>query len=122
MTHFPSSLWPCHLAILSETAALRAFLPLFKDNTSHALPGLFSRHIGSIVPVLVGITATGEEAHHRISALHCLRLLRDMGTLPAHERLMQQSTIVRGIKPALDDSRKAVRIAAVDCRNAWILL
>ena len=113
MTHFPSSLWPCHLAILSLRLQLSGhFCPYLK--TTHRMHSLDSSLVTleALYQSWWVSLQLGEEAHHRISALHCLRLLRDMGTLPAHERLMQQSTIVRGIKPALDDSRKAVRIAA----------
>ena len=39
-----------------------------------------------------------------------------------HERLRESDTIVKGIKGALDAQKKSVRSAAVECRNAWILL
>ena len=50
------------------------------------------------------------------------RCLASFASLPAERAMPYQPTVTRGLKKALDDPKRRVRLAAADARNDWYLL
>ncbi|BGP17780.1 hypothetical protein JCM10213v2_005822 [Rhodosporidiobolus nylandii] len=104
--------------------------PLLRANVIDALtvlvkevPGEVEHSVTSVVgKVLKGLTGEVKGkggVQLRLASLHFL------GTLPAHIPYLtlhsQKATIVKELGKAVDDPRRDVRKAAVDCRGRWYL-
>ncbi len=55
----------------------------------------------------------------RVSAVECLEAIV---TLPYSSVYPLRLVVVNGLGPVLDDPKRAVRKAAVRCRNEWFVL
>ena len=75
-------------------------------------------HLNTVTPILVKLSKpkAGSSALVRARAIDCLQVLT---ALPYHKLHPHKQSVVRGLVPALDDPRRAVRRRAVCCRNDW---
>ncbi|KAL8641640.1 MAG: hypothetical protein Q9228_001566 [Teloschistes exilis] len=55
----------------------------------------------------------------RFKALRCLQIFPGRGRVKESVLLPLKATIIRGVLPSLDDPKRHVRKAAVECRAAW---
>ncbi|GAA5866345.1 hypothetical protein JCM8547_000746 [Rhodosporidiobolus lusitaniae] len=107
--------------------------PLLRANVINALavlveqvPNEVDNSISSITTkVLKGLTGPTAVKTGRGAAQLRLSSLLFLGTLPAHIPYLtlhpQKATVLKELGKAIDDPRRDVRRAAVDCRGAWYL-
>ncbi|KAK9463018.1 Dos2-interacting transcription regulator of RNA-Pol-II-domain-containing protein [Lipomyces oligophaga] len=87
---------------------------------------LMTQHLNSIVPVLLKISTTAESGTSnsgtqvRVAALAALELFTK--SIGKEELRPYQQEILRNLAIALDDKKRTVRKAAVDCRQAYFAL
>ncbi|KAL9586270.1 MAG: hypothetical protein Q9203_003925 [Teloschistes exilis] len=60
-----------------------------------------------------------DTAKVRFKALRCLQIFPGRGRVKESVLLPLKATIIRGVLPSLDDPKRHVRKAAVECRAAW---
>ena len=82
---------------------------------------LFARHATTLVTLLldsarVDSARSQPHAAARMMALTCLSWL---ATLPFAQVHPLKHTVIKGLAPVIDDSKRAVRRHAVRCRNDW---
>eukprot|EP00510_Aplanochytrium_minuta_P000332 CAMPEP_0184023124 /NCGR_PEP_ID=MMETSP0954-20121128/11123_1 /TAXON_ID=627963 /ORGANISM="Aplanochytrium sp, Strain PBS07" /LENGTH=1147 /DNA_ID=CAMNT_0026305847 /DNA_START=93 /DNA_END=3536 /DNA_ORIENTATION=- len=84
-------------------------------------------HLGTIVPLLLRLVSVSQKhdtilvrAADRVRAIDCLSGIAT--SLPYPQIFPFKKTIGRGIMPALDDRKRAVRRKAVECKNLWLTL
>ncbi|GAA5888696.1 hypothetical protein JCM6882_009055 [Rhodosporidiobolus microsporus] len=106
--------------------------PLLRANVIDALTVLVKevpteverQIVGMVGKVLKGLTGEKGEKGKGAAQLR-LSSLTFLGTLPAHIPYMtlhsQKATILKELGKAIDDPRRDVRRAAVDCRGRWFL-
>lgn len=80
-------------------------------------PAVIEMHIDALVPLLLRLS-THEDADTRKIAIDCLA---GFVTLPHHICFRHRDNIIRGLKDAIDDRKRQVRIAAAKCRNKWFV-
>ncbi|KAJ8098350.1 Dos2-interacting transcription regulator of RNA-Pol-II-domain-containing protein [Lipomyces tetrasporus] len=83
---------------------------------------LISEHISTILPHILDSTAdkASNPPKVRVAALNCLAVLPR--ALPGEVVQPYRTEIIRRLAVALDDSRRAVRKAAVDCRQTYFAM
>lgn len=83
-------------------------------------PTAIEGHAGSLVnKLLKSVKATRQNSPQvRYLALNCLRSLP--GKIKESSLLPYKTLVTRGLLVALDDSKRSVRQAAVDCRYTWL--
>ncbi|KAM3581566.1 hypothetical protein VKS41_005732 [Umbelopsis sp. WA50703] len=83
------------------------------------LPLVAKQHIQSILPSLLKLSQanSGSTIQVRIAALDCLGRLP--GALQAQVLLPYANTVIKELASVLDDRKRLVRTAAVDCRTTW---
>lgn len=79
-------------------------------------PNMVSEHVSAFVPALLRLTTFRPKMAIRIAALDCLS---SFITLPFYKIFPYQKKIANELSAALDDPKRAVRKAAVKCRNQW---
>merc|ERR1711879_777723 len=77
---------------------------------------MVSEHVSAFVPALLRLTSFKPKMAIRIAALDCLS---SFITLPFYKIFPYQKKITNELSAALDDPKRAVRKAAVKCRNQW---
>ncbi|CAO3687157.1 unnamed protein product [Umbelopsis ramanniana] len=87
--------------------------------TLDQLPLVVKQHIQSIIPSLLELCRIhpGNTIAVRVDALDCLGRLTD--GLQAQVLMPFTSTVVKSLSYILDDRKRVVRQAAVDCRALW---
>jgi DNA repair/transcription protein MET18/MMS19 len=87
--------------------------------TLDQLPLVVKQHIQSIVPSLLELCRIhpGNTIAVRVDALDCLGRLTD--GLQAQVLMPFTSTVIKSLSYILDDRKRVVRQAAVDCRALW---
>jgi DNA repair/transcription protein MET18/MMS19 len=87
--------------------------------TLDQLPLVVKQHIQSIIQSLLGLSRAqpGNTIPVRIAALECLGRLTD--GLQAQVLIPYATTVIRELAEVLDDRKRLVRQAAVDCRALW---
>ena len=82
-------------------------------------PKAVEGHIGSLVTRLLRSANSShvDSTSVRLSALHCLRMFP--GKVKDSNLLPYRNAVERGLLTVLDDPKRHVRKAAVDCRAAW---
>jgi len=82
-------------------------------------PEIITRHVTSLVPMLLGLSKFQLSMKIRIEALKCLGALT---TLPHHAVYPYKTKVCRALADSVDDKKRLVRKEAVKCRNEWYLL
>ncbi|KAJ7336488.1 mms19 nucleotide excision repair [Desmophyllum pertusum] len=82
-------------------------------------PEIITRHVTSLVPMLLGLAMFQLSMKIRIEALKCLGV---MTTLPHHAVYPYKTKVCRALADSVDDKKRLVRKEAVKCRNEWYLL
>ncbi|CAJ0841468.1 15411_t:CDS:10 [Entrophospora sp. SA101] len=95
-------------------STVNAFYVIILNN-----PKTISDNISSMIPLLLNLTKIkeGNSMKVRISALQCLGLLPDK--LAFDILFPFKNKIIRELSFVLDDKKRLVRRAAVDCRSKW---
>jgi len=82
-------------------------------------PEIITRHVTSLVPMLLGLSKCQMSMKIRMEALKCLG---SMTTLPHHAVYPYKTKVCRALADTVDDKKRLVRKEAVKCRNEWYLL
>lgn len=82
-------------------------------------PDFLVKHVDSVIPQLLKLTAYKPAMRVRSSALRCLL---ELVSLPAPVILPYKPQVVRSLEGVLDDKKRLVRLEAVKARNEWFLL
>lgn len=85
-------------------------------------PQAIEEHIGSLISRLLKSVGDPKvnSASTRYSALRCLKILP--GKVKEQSLLPYKTAVTRGLMVALDDPKRYIRKAAVDCRAAWFAM
>jgi hypothetical protein len=86
------------------------------DTTIQVVP-----HLNAIIPLLLDMTVVdaGLRMAGRVSAIECVK---DLAQLKYHQVHPFRQTVVKRIRAALDDHKRAVRVCAALCRNTWLTM
>lgn len=88
--------------------------------TVEQLPLVVKQHIQSILPTLLKLSHANLDSSTiqvRIAALDCLGRLP--GALQSQVLMPYANMVIKELASVLDDRKRLVRIAAVDCRTTW---
>lgn len=82
-------------------------------------PEIITRHVTSLVPMLLGLSQFQLSMKIRMEALKCLGA---MTTCPHHAVYPYKTKVCKTLAQSVDDKKRLVRKEAVKCRNEWYLL
>jgi len=102
-----------------RVSALRGLSALLENSPTTIAP-----HVLTLAPRLVALTQAqldGKGCRPLVRALAVESLLELVKRLPFHQVHPIRPVVVKGLLPALDDNKQAVRRRAGACRNAWML-
>ncbi|PRW58456.1 MMS19 nucleotide excision repair-like protein isoform X2 [Chlorella sorokiniana] len=103
---------------LADGSLLLALLLLLSDAlmTPAGKQQVESDLLPRLVPALLGLIAFRPSPAVRETALQCLLLLLELPYTALHP---YRRAVEKGLAAAVDDNRRAVRLAAARCRQAW---
>jgi len=95
-------------------STLNTFMMLVKE-----VPITIANHLKELIPQLLKISCDNRDARVRLISLQCIS---ELSHLSVELISPYMKSIVRGLKPVLDDKKRLVRKMAVKARNEWYVV
>jgi len=83
------------------------------------VPITIANHLKELIPQLLKISCDNRDARVRLISLQCIS---ELSHLSVELISPYMKSIVRGLKPVLDDKKRLVRKMAVKARNEWYVV